>query len=47
MRPLTTWMRSEKCVVRLFRRYANVYLHKLGLYSVAYYIPRLCILDEE
>jgi len=28
MRRLTTGIRSEKCVVRRFRRYANVYLHK-------------------
>jgi len=30
MRLLTTGMRSEKCVVRRFRRCANVYLHKPG-----------------
>jgi hypothetical protein len=29
MRSLTTGVRSEKCVVRRFRRCANVYLHKL------------------
>jgi len=28
MRRLTTALRSEKCVVRRFRRCANVYLHK-------------------
>jgi len=28
MRRLTTGIRSEKCVVRLFPRCANVYLHK-------------------
>ena len=28
MRRLTTGIRSEKCVVRRFRRCANVYLHK-------------------
>jgi hypothetical protein len=28
MRRLTTGIRSEKCVVRQFRRCANVYLHK-------------------
>jgi len=27
MRHLTTGIRSEKCVVRRFRRYANVYVH--------------------
>jgi len=27
MRRLTMGMRSEKCVVRWFRRCANVYLH--------------------
>jgi len=41
MRRLTTGMRSEKCVVTRFRRYANVYLHKPRRYSVAYYTPRL------
>jgi len=30
MRRLTTGIRSEKCVVRRFRRCANVYLHKPG-----------------
>ena len=30
MRHLTTGIRSEKCVVRRFRRCANVYLHKPG-----------------
>jgi len=28
MRRLTTGIRSEKCVVRRFRRCTNVYLHK-------------------
>jgi hypothetical protein len=28
---LTTGIRSEKCVVRRFRRRANVYLHKPSL----------------
>jgi hypothetical protein len=28
MRPLTTGIRSENCVVRRFRRCANVYTHK-------------------
>ena len=28
MRRLTTEIRSEKCVVRRFRRCANAYLHK-------------------
>ena len=39
VRRLTTGIRSEKFVVRLFRRCANVYLHKLD--SIAYYTPRL------
>jgi len=34
-------VRSEKCVVRRFRRSANVYLHKPRYYSTAYYTPRL------
>ena len=33
---LTTGIHSEKCVVRRFRRCANVYLHKLRQYSRAY-----------
>ena len=41
MRRLTTGIRSEKCVVRRFRRCANVYLHKPKQYSIAYYTPRL------
>jgi len=40
MRRLTTVMRYEKCVVRRFRRCANVYLHKPRKYSIAYYTPR-------
>ena len=31
---LTTGIRSEKCVVRRFRRCANVYLHKPRQYSL-------------
>jgi len=41
MRRLKTGIRSEKCVVRRFRRSANVYLHKPRQYSIAYYTPRL------
>ena len=43
MRRLTTGIRPEKCVVRRFRRCANVivYLHKPRQYSIAYYTPRL------
>jgi len=41
IRRLTTEIRSEKCVVRRFRRCANVYLHKPRWYSIAYYTPRL------
>jgi hypothetical protein len=33
-RRLTTEIRSEKCVVRRFRRCANVHLHKLRKYSL-------------
>ena len=42
MRRLTTAMRSEKCVVRRFRRRANVvvYLHKPRQYSIVYCTPR-------
>jgi len=40
-RRLTTGICSEKCVVRRFRRCANVYLHKPREYSIAYYTPRL------
>ena len=41
MRRLTMGIRSDKCVVRRFRRCANVYeyLHKPD--SIAYYKPRL------
>ena len=42
MRRLTTGIRSEKCVVRRFRRCANVYLH---VHSTAYYTRRLCGID--
>jgi isoprenylcysteine carboxyl methyltransferase (ICMT) family protein YpbQ len=36
MRRVATGIRSEKCVVRRFRRCANVYLHKPRQYSIAY-----------
>jgi len=38
---LTTGIRSEKCVVRTFRRCANAYLHKPRYYNIAYCTPRL------
>jgi len=41
MRRLTTGIRSEKCVIRTFRRCANVYLHKPRQYNIAYYTLRL------
>jgi hypothetical protein len=41
VRRLTTGIRSKKCVVKRFRRCANVYLHKPRQYSIAYYTPRL------
>jgi hypothetical protein len=41
MRRLTTGIRSEKRVVRRFRRCANVHLHKPRQYSIAYYTPRI------
>jgi len=41
VRHLTMGARSGKCVFRRFLRCANVYSHKLGLYSLAYYKPRL------
>jgi len=41
MRRLKTGLRSEKGVVRRFRRCANLYLHKPSWYSLAYYTPRL------
>jgi hypothetical protein len=43
MRRLTTGIRYEKCVVRRFRRRANVieYVHKPRQYSIAYCTPRL------
>ena len=43
MRRLRTGIRSEKCVVRRFRRCANalVYFDKPRQYSIAYYTPRL------
>jgi hypothetical protein len=44
-RRLTTAIRSEKRVVRRFRRCANVYLHKPRQYSIAYYTPRLYGID--
>jgi hypothetical protein len=40
-RRLTTGIRSEKCVVRRFRRRANVYLHKPRYYSITDFTPRL------
>jgi len=42
MRRLTTGIRSEKCVVRRFRRCANVTdCTYTNLDSTAYYTPRL------
>ena len=42
MRRLTTGIRSEKCVVRRFRRCANVIeCTYTKLDSIAYYTPRL------
>jgi hypothetical protein len=42
MRRLTTCIRSEKCVVRRFRRCANVIVCTyIRLDSIAYYTPRL------
>jgi len=42
MRRLTTGLRSEKCVVRRFRRRANVIeCTYTNLDSIAYYTPRL------
>jgi hypothetical protein len=41
MRRLPTGIRSEKCVVRRFRRCANVYLHAPRQYSLTYCTPRL------
>jgi hypothetical protein len=41
MRRLTSGIRSEKYVVRRFRRCVNVYLHKPRQYSLSYYTPRL------
>ena len=42
MRRLTTGMRSEKCVVRRFRRCAEVIeCTYTNLDSIAYYTPRL------
>jgi len=42
MRHLTTGVRPEKCVVRQFRRCANVTeCPYINLDSVAYYTPRL------
>ena len=40
MRRLTTWLRSEKCVVRRFRRCAKVIeCTYTNLDSIAYYTP--------
>jgi len=42
MRRLTTGIRCEKCVVRRFRRRANVVERTYtNLVSIAYYTPRL------
>jgi len=45
MRRLTRGIRCEKCVLRRFRRRANVikctYVHKPRQYSTAHYTPRL------
>jgi len=42
MRRLTTGIRSTKCVVRRFRRCANVIeCTNANLDSIAYYTPRL------
>ena len=44
MRRLTTGIRSEKCVARLFRRCANVIVCAYSnLVSIAYYTPSLGI----
>ena len=37
VRRLTTGIRSEKFVVRRFRRCVNAYLHKPRQYNIAYY----------
>jgi len=34
MRRLTTGIRSDKCVIRRFRRCAKIYLHKPRQYSL-------------
>ena len=39
-RRLTTGIRSGNCIVKQFRRCANVYLHKPRYYSTAYYTSR-------
>ena len=43
MRRLTAEIRSEKCIVRRFRRRANVIesTYYTNLDSIAYYTPRL------
>jgi len=41
MSRLAMGIRSEKCVLRRFRRCANVYLHQPRQYSIAYYTPML------
>ena len=38
---LTTGIRSKKCVVRRFRPFAKVHLHKPKEYSIANYTPKL------
>jgi len=40
-RHFTAGIRSERGVVRRFRRCANVYLHKPRQYSITYYTPTL------
>ena len=41
---LTTGIRSEKCVVRRFRRCANLYLHKPKQYTILYINYQLVVL---
>jgi hypothetical protein len=42
MRRLMTWIRSEKCIIRQFRRRVNVIVCTYtNLDSIAYYILRL------
>ena len=45
MRHLTTGIRSEKCVIKLFRHCANVgECTHTYLDSIAYYTPRLYVI---